>query len=99
MTTATATATAPACGAAVVEARDAASSPVAWRPGLRAGLVSGVATTAVAAAATAADVPLEVAGEAIPLVGFFQLTLVCVAVGVLIARVLSRRARHAERTW
>jgi hypothetical protein len=53
----------------------------------------------VAAAASAADVPLEVAGEAIPLAGFFQVTLVCVAVGVLLARVIGRRAADPVRTW
>ena len=82
-----------------VEAHEATQSPVVWKTGLRAGLVAGAATSGVAAAASAADVPLEIAGEAIPLAGFFQLTLMCVAVGVLIARVIARRARHAERTW
>lgn len=43
--------------------------------------------------------PLEVAGEAIPLPGFFQVTAICVAVGVLIARVLARRAADPERTF
>jgi uncharacterized membrane protein YhaH (DUF805 family) len=84
-----------------VETRGAetAESPVVWKTGLRAGLVAAAATTAVAAAASAAGVPLEVAGEAIPLAGFCQVTLMCVAVGVLVARVVARRARDAERTW
>jgi hypothetical protein len=62
-----------------------------WRTGARAGLVAAAATTAVAAAAMGADVPLEVDGEQIPLLGFAQLTMVCTAVGVLLAKVLSRR--------
>jgi uncharacterized membrane protein YhaH (DUF805 family) len=76
-----------------------AEHPVVWRTGLRSGLVAAAATTAVAAVASATDVPLEIGGEAIPLAGFSQLTLVFVAVGVLLARVLVRRARDAERTW
>lgn len=76
-----------------------AERPVVWKTGLRSGLVAAVATTALAAAASAADVPLEVAGEAIPLPGFFQVTALCVALGVLVARVVARRSSHAARTW
>lgn len=81
------------------ERHESIERPVVWKTGLRSGLVAAAATTAVAAAASAADVPLEIGGEAIPLAGFFQLTLFFVAVGVLLARVLARRARDAERSW
>lgn len=93
-----ATITSPAARRTAVDT-GGAERPVVWKAGLRAGLLAGAATTAVAAAASAADVPLEVAGEAIPLAGFFQVTLLCVAVGGLLARVLARRACHAERTF
>jgi hypothetical protein len=84
---------------AAVDARQGTEHPVVWRTGLRSGLVAAVATTAIAGVASAADVPLEVAGEAIPLAGFFQVTLLCVAVGILIARVVGRRASNPGRTW
>ena len=38
-------------------------------------------------------------GEAIPVLGFGQLTLMCTAVGVLIARTLGRRARRPRSTF
>jgi hypothetical protein len=70
-----------------------------WRVGARAGVLAAVATTAVAMAAQAADVPIEVGGESIPLPGFAQVTLVCVAIGVLIAMGLSRWAARPQRTF
>jgi hypothetical protein len=67
------------------------TSPL-WRVGVRAGLTAAAATTAVAGVAMAAGVDFETApGEAIPLLGFAQLTLFFTAVGVVLARVLSRR--------
>jgi hypothetical protein len=68
-----------------------------WRTGARAGLVAAAATTAVAAVALAASVPLEIDGEQIPLLGFAQMTLLCTALGVGIAKALVRwsaRPRH-----
>lgn len=66
-----------------------------WRPLLRAGAVAGViaavATTALAALARAIDVPLEIEGEVIPLLGFAQMTLVGAALGVGLAALLRRR--------
>ena len=62
-----------------------------WRTGARAGVVAAVATTAVAVAAKAIDVPVAIEGEAIPVVGFAQLTLVCTAIGVGIARLCRGR--------
>ena len=57
-----------------------------WRTGARAGVIAAAATTAVAVAAKALDVPVTIEGEAIPALGFAQLTLVCTAIGIGIAR-------------
>jgi peptidoglycan/LPS O-acetylase OafA/YrhL len=66
-----------------------------WRTGAVAGLVAAAATMAVAAAAGSLGVSLETApGETIPVIGFGQLTLFFTMVGVVIARVLGRRARQ-----
>ena len=73
--------------------------PSLWKPGLLAGLVAAVATTTVVVAARAADVPVAVQGEQIPLAGFAQLTLVATVIGIVIARVLSTRARHPRHTF
>lgn len=58
---------------------------------------SAVSTTAVAAVALAADVPLEVDGEQIPLLGFAQMTLVGAVLGGLIAGVLGRIVTRPRR--
>ena len=73
--------------------------PSLWKPGLLAGLVAAVATTTVVMVARAADVPVAVQGEQIPLAGFAQMTLVATVIGIVIARVLSTRARHPRRTF
>lgn len=73
--------------------------PSLWKPGLLAGLVAAVATTTVVMVARAADVPVAVQGEQIPLAGFAQLTLVATVIGIVIARVLSTRARHPRHTF
>jgi hypothetical protein len=78
--------------------RPAATKPV-WRPGIVAGVFASVATVAVAALAQAADVPLEVGGEDIPLAGFAQLTFVATMLGTLLAALVSRRARHPRHTF
>src|SRR4051812_45765649 len=70
-----------------------------WRTGARAGLVAAVATVAVAACASAAGVSLETApGEAIPVLGFGQLTLFFTAIGVVIAGCIRRRASRPRTT-
>src|SRR4051794_32762250 len=75
------------------------TTPV-WRAGLAAGLVAAVATTAIAGVASAAGVSFETApGEAIPVLGFGQLTLFFTAVGVLIARTIGRRSSHPRSTF
>jgi hypothetical protein len=61
--------------------------------------VAAAATTAVAAGALAAGVPLEVDGEQIPLLGFAQLTLLCTVVGLVLAKGLSRWAARPQRAF
>ena len=76
------------------------STPSMWRTGLAAGCAAAAATIVVAAVAQAFDVSLETApGEAIPIVGFGQLTLFCTAIGMLIARTIGRRARAPRPTF
>ena len=94
--TATITPTAPS----TTPAECSASTPTLWRAGLVAGLVAAVATIAVAAGAHGLGVSLETApGEAIPVLGFGQLTLFFTAIGVLIARTIGRRARQPRSTF
>jgi uncharacterized protein DUF6069 len=76
-----------------------AAKPI-WRAGLAAGLAAAAATVAVAGIAHAAGVSLETApGEAIPVIGFGQLTLFFTAIGVLIAKGIRRRARRPRSTF
>src|SRR3954454_13725437 len=71
-----------------------------WRAGLAAGVVAAVATTAIAALASAAGVSFETApGEAIPVVGFGQLTLFFTVIGVVIAHAIGRRSSHPRSTF
>jgi hypothetical protein len=64
-----------------------------------AGVTAAVATTAVAGIAHAAGVSLDVGGEAIPLPGFAQMTLVGTLIGAILAVVLSRWASRPQRTF
>jgi hypothetical protein len=70
-----------------------------WRTGLASGLVASAATTAVAGAAHAAGVSLDISGEAIPLAGFAQLTFVCTMIGTLLAAVFARKASSPRHTF
>jgi hypothetical protein len=70
-----------------------------WKAGVVSGLVASVATTFTAAVARAADVPLAVKGEAIPIAGFAQLTFVGAMLGLVLAKVLNRRASNPRRTF
>ena len=74
-------------------------APSVWRTGLKAGAIAAVATTAVAAVAQALDVPIEIAGEAIPLLGFAQATLFFTIVGVLIAKGLVRWTQRPQAAF
>jgi peptidoglycan/LPS O-acetylase OafA/YrhL len=70
-----------------------------WKAGLAAGVAAAAATTAVAAVAKAQDVEiLTKHGDAIPLAGFAQMTLLFTVVGILLARSLRRRAAQPRRT-
>src|SRR5689334_3399935 len=78
------TATPPATPPATPTTVPAASTRTRslWKAGAGAGLVAAAATVAVAAAAHSLGVKLETApGQAIPILGFGQLTLFFTAVG------------------
>jgi hypothetical protein len=70
-----------------------------WKAGLGAGVVASGATVVTAGIARAADVPLTVGGEAIPLWGFAQLTMIGTIVGVVLATALGRWARRPRHTF
>ena len=96
----TATYTPADVSTASAESQSPTRPPKLWRTGTVAGLAAAAATVAVAAVAHASGVSLETApGEAIPVLGFGQLTLMCTALGVLIARTLGRRARQPRSTF
>ena len=76
----------------------AAVRPV-WKTGLAAGLAASVATTATAGVAHAAGVSLAVGGQAIPLLGFAQMTFLAAMIGTLLAAVFARRATRPQRTF
>ncbi|KRF20702.1 cell envelope biogenesis protein OmpA [Nocardioides sp. Soil797] len=72
-----------------------------WKHGVAAAVVASVATTALAAVASAAGVSFAPSGggESIPLAGFAQLTLIFSLIGVAMAAVLARKARHPRSTF
>jgi hypothetical protein len=93
------TATLTATVASTTPASTRSSQPLG-RVGLAAGLAAAAATVAVAGTAHGMGVSLETApGKAIPVVGFGQLTLFFVAIGVLIARAIGRRASQPRSTF
>ncbi len=69
------------------------------RTGVAAAAVASVATTTAAAAGHAAGISLDMGGEPIPVLGFGTLTAVFSLVGLVIAAVLSRWARHPQATF
>jgi hypothetical protein len=73
--------------------------PSLWRTGLKAGLVAAVATTAIALVAGAAGVSFEIEGEAIPIAGYAQMTMIGAVLGVLLAKALRRWAKHPASTF
>jgi amino acid transporter len=71
-----------------------------WKPGVAAAVVASVATTVLAAVASAAGVSFsDGTGPGIPIAGFAQLTLVFSLVGVGIAAVMARKARRPRSTF
>jgi hypothetical protein len=69
-----------------------------WRAGLVSGVIAAAANTAFAAVTHQFGVPLTIAEEQIPILGFAQLTMVGALLGILLAVVLARRSR-SPRTW
>ncbi|MFL6206440.1 MAG: DUF6069 family protein [Acidimicrobiales bacterium] len=84
---------------ATVPAVETEAAHSLWRTGLKAGVLAAGATTAIAVIASAAGVSFEVEGEAIPLAGYAQMTLLGAVVGVLLAAGLRRWARTPQRTF
>jgi amino acid transporter len=71
-----------------------------WKHGLTAAVVASVATTVLAAVASAAGISFgDSTGASIPIAGFAQLTLVFSLVGVGIAAVMARKARRPRSTF
>jgi hypothetical protein len=69
------------------------------RTGLVAGLAASVATSTTAAVASAADVSLKVGGEAIPVIGFAQVTFVATIIGTVMAVVMTHRASRPRHMF
>ena len=71
-----------------------------WKHGVAAAVVASVATTLLAAIASAAGVSFsDSTGASIPIAGFAELTLVFSLIGVGIAAVMARKARRPRSTF
>jgi peptidoglycan/LPS O-acetylase OafA/YrhL len=71
-----------------------------WKHGVAAAVVASVATTVLAAVASAAGVSFaDSTGAGIPIAGFAELTLVFSLIGVGIAAVMARKARRPRPTF
>ncbi len=82
------------------EALPAAERQPLWKHGVAAALTASVATTALATIASAAGVAFaDHTGTTIPIVAFAQLTLTFSLLGVGIASMMARKARHPRRTF
>jgi len=75
------------------------TAPSLWRTGIRAGILAAMATTVIAVAASGLGVSFEVDGEAIPVAGFAQMTLIGVLVGVGLAKSLRRWAGNPRQAF
>jgi hypothetical protein len=69
------------------------------RTGVIAAVAASAATMAVAAAGHAAGISLDMGGAPIPVAGFGVLTAAFSLIGVVIAALLFRFARHPQRTF
>ncbi|MEU4455303.1 DUF6069 family protein [Nocardioides sp. NPDC023903] len=78
--------------------RAAVRKPV-WLHGLAATVVASAVVTVLAVAASAAGVSFETASGTIPLAGYAQLTALFSLIGVAMAAVMARVARHPRRTF
>ncbi|HEY9394843.1 MAG TPA: DUF6069 family protein [Nocardioides sp.] len=79
-------------------ARAAGRKPV-WLHGLGAAVAAGAVVTVLATAASSAGVSFETASGPIPILGFAQLTVMFSLIGVAMAAVMARVARHPRRTF
>jgi hypothetical protein len=76
-----------------------------WRVGAQVGVVAAVATELVGTVARAADVPMRAGNPGahtatkIALLGFAEPTLMCSAIGTVLAVVFARRARRPAHTF
>ena len=61
-----------------------------WKSGLVTGVIAAVVTSVVAVAARAIGIPLDIQGEAIPILGFAQMVLLDTVIGIVLARRLAR---------
>ncbi len=78
----------------------AAGRQPVWKHGVAAAVVASVATTSLAAVASAAGVSFgDRTGASIPLAAFTQLTLIFSLIGVGIAAVMARKARRPRSTF
>lgn len=73
--------------------------PAVWRPTVVAGLAAAVVSSGLAAALHAAGVSFEIDGEAIPIAGFANMVLMCVAAGYALALGVRRFASNPRRTF
>ena len=78
---------------------DTARSTSLPRATVTSGLVGAAVTTAAAATALAAGVSFEVEGEAIPLLGFAQMTFIGAIIGGLLLAGLNRWSSRAHRRF
>ena len=70
-----------------------------WRYGPIAIAAAAAATALVAATARAADVPLTIDGEQIPVAGFVTMTVLACSIGLLLAGGLARWAPQPRATF
>jgi hypothetical protein len=70
-----------------------------WRTGLAATVAAALATVLVAAGARAADVPLAIDGEEIPIAGFATMTALWSVVGILMAAGMARWLPRPRATF
>jgi len=69
------------------------------RAGLAAGFAAAAANVAVVAGARQFGTSVEIKDEAIPLLGFAQVTLFAAIIGIGLAAVFARRARRPRHTF
>jgi hypothetical protein len=77
----------------------ASSTGALVRTGLVATVAASVATMAVAAGGHAAGISLDMSGAPIPVSGFGVLTAAFSLIGVIMAALMARFARHPRRTF